>query len=408
MTSARAAALTALGLLAAAIALVVLLLPWDPAVAPWAPLDLATIAYFTDAQVSAIEAYVSAVWLPSFLAVIAGPLAAVLILAVRPLREWLVSLGPRQRPALQSLVVAVVLLTIVRMAALPAWIWTGIVRRNAGLLTSTWVAESWRWLAETTVYVALGSIAVAVALAICRRWPRRGWMAVTVAAMLIAAAVSTLAPLVQRVEGTSADPDLTARVLAIADQLGVQVASVTVIDVADRSPAINANVSGIGPTRTVTIYDTVAQEASPAQIDALVTHELIHVRNNDVVLGTIVAMLGAGAATALAMALILNSGARRGRGPDGRGDAAAVPVLIAVVLVAGLLGTVAGATISRQIERRTDIETVQATGDPEAYAELMVTLATTNKSTLEPARWRYALFFTHPTPLQRLASLSDR
>mgnify|MGYP006151987995 FL=1 len=59
--------------------------------------------------------------------------------------------------------------------------------------------------------------------------------------------------------------------------------------------------------------------------------------------------------------------------------------------------------MSRALEARTDREALAITGDAQAYADLLVRLAVTNRSTLEPPRWRYALLFTHPTPLQRLA-----
>ena len=114
--------------------------------------------------------------------------------------------------------------------------------------------------------------------------------------MLVAVATSALLPLVQRLEGTAADPELTARVIAMADRLGVDVGTVTVIEIADRSPAINAHVSGWGPTRAVTLYDTVGAAVSPEQIDALVAHELVHVREGDVALGTLLAALAAGSA----------------------------------------------------------------------------------------------------------------
>jgi STE24 endopeptidase len=82
-----------------------------------------------------------------------------------------------------------------------------------------------------------------------------------------------------------------------------------------------------------------------------------------------------------------------------------VPLVVAVALVASLVGSVGAVTVSRAMEARTDRDALAVTGDPQAYADLLVRLAVTNKSTLEPPRWRYALLFTHPTPLQRLALL---
>jgi STE24 endopeptidase len=92
-------------------------------------------------------------------------------------------------------------------------------------------------------------------------------------------------------------------------------------------------------------------------------------------------------------------------GARSAGDPRAVPLVIAIALVASLVGSVGAVTVSRAIEVRADRQAIAITGDRQAYADLLTRLAVTNKSTLMPPRWRYALLFTHPTPLQRLEIL---
>lgn len=167
-----------------------------------------------------------------------------------------------------------------------------------------------RWLAETGVFVTLGALGVGLALTLLHRWPRRGWIAIIAGAVLVTVGISAVLPLAQRLEGTAADPALTTRVLDMADALGVDVGAVTVIETADRAPAINAHVSSWGPTRAVTFYDTVAATAAPEEIDALVAHELIHVREGDVAVGTVLAALAAGGTAAVAASLVLSARVR--------------------------------------------------------------------------------------------------
>lgn len=372
--------------------------PWDPTVAPWAQLDLPALADFTAEQVAAINAYVDAAWLPGVLSWLAGPVAALVIWFVAPLRRAFADIGPASRPAVRDLLVAATILTVARLAALPFAAWLAQVRREAGLLVEPWSTWWLRWAAESAIYVALGSVALAVGLAVLRRWPRRGWVVVVSGAGIAAILVTALLPFAQRVQGTAADPQLTERVLAIAERTGVDVGAVSVIAVADSSPAINANVSGWGPTRTVTIYDTVVPTMSDAEIDALIAHELIHVREGDAVLGAALVALGVIATAALTCSLVLSARTRT------RGSA--VPLVIAVVLGVSVVGTMVGSTISRPLESRADREALALVGDAEAYRDLIVRLAITNRSTLEPPSWRYALMFTHPTPLQRLAALT--
>jgi STE24 endopeptidase len=407
VTPARIALVAAATLYVAVVAVALLLVPWDATVAPWADLASDRMAAFTSEQISAIEAYVAAAWIPGFLAWLAPAVLAVIVLIIPRARAILARIGPSNRPFLASILATAALLAATRVVTLPFALLSAQARRDHGLLVES--ATTWwvRWLGESLAVVVIGALGIGIALAILRRWPRRGWIAIVGAAMLVAVATSALLPLIQRLEGTAADPALTARVIAMADRLGVDVGTVTVIETADRSPAINAHVSGWGPTRAVTIYDTVGTAASPEQIDALVAHELVHVREGDVALGTVLAVLAAGGTAALAAALLLSGRTRRWLGASSPGDARMVPLVVAVALVASLVSSVGAVTVSRALEARTDREALTVTGDRDAYADLLVSLAVTNKSTLTPPRWRYALLFTHPTPLQRLAILDS-
>lgn len=391
----------------AAVIVALVFVPWDAGVAPWSDLATDRLADFTAEQVAATESYVSAVWLPGVLAWLAPAVLALGVLLVPQARAALARIGPRSNPFISSFLATAALLAATQLVALPFALLVAQARRDAGLLTEA--ASAWwlRWLAESLAYVALGALGVAIALAILRRWPRRGWIAIVAGAVVAAFAVSALLPLTQRLEGTAADPALTSRVLAMADRLGVEVGTVTVIEVGDRSPMINAHVSGWGPTRAVTIYDTVGDSLSPAQIDALVAHELVHVREGDVALGTALAALAAGGTAALAAALVLSGRVRVRLHARNPGDPRVIPLVVAVGLVASLVGSVGAATVSRSLESRTDREALAVTGDPQAYADLLMRLAVTNRSTLVPPRWRYALLFTHPTPLQRLELLHE-
>lgn len=407
MTPARAALLTALALYAAAMITALVLVPWDAAVAPWADLAADQLAAFTPEQVSAIEEYVAAAWLPGVLAWIAPAALALVALLVAAVRNALARIGPHRKPFVANVLAAAALLAATRIVTLPFVLLAAQARRDYGLLIEPWSTWWLRWLGESLAFVALGALGVGIALAVLRRWPQRGWIAVVAGAVLVALATSAVIPLIQRLEGTAADAALTARVLAMADRIGVDVGTVTVVEMADRSPAINAHVSGWGPTRAVTIYDTVSGTASPAEIDALVAHELVHVREGDVALGTLLAGLAAGGTAALAAGLVLSRRVRARLGASSPGDARMVPLVVAVALVASLVGSVGAVTVSRALEARTDREALAFTGDPQAHKDLLVRLAVTNKSTLEPPRWRYALLFTHPTPLQRLALLDQ-
>ena len=63
---------------------------------------------------------------------------------------------------------------------------------------------------------------------------------------------------------------------------GVPVRDVLVADASRRTTALNAYVSGLGPTRRIVVYDTLLREAPPAEVEAVVAHELGHAKDGDV------------------------------------------------------------------------------------------------------------------------------
>lgn len=404
-SSSRAAVVVAIALAVIGIVVAIVFVPWEADVAPWATLQIpAALDFFTEQQRADISAYVDAAWLPGLLSVVAGPVLALVVLASARLRRSLSRVGPRERPVIRDFLAGFALILATRLVALPFDVWLAVVRRDNGLLIEPWGTWLLRWSGTALVIALLGALAVTVALGIVRRWPRRGWIAVVAGAAVAVAAVSLVVPFVNVVDGTRSDPIVRDRVLAIAKDAGVEVGDVVVVDVADRSPALNATVSGWGPTRTVTLYDTLLTTATPEQVDAIVAHELVHVRDNDVVLGTALAMLGAAVVVSIGLALAMSPGVRQRLGVRGRADTPLVALLVAVVLAGTVVALPVSATISRAIEARADRDAVAITGDPAAYADLIALLAVTNRSTLEPPPWRYALFFTHPTPLQRIAA----
>lgn len=404
-SSSRAAVVVAIALAVIGVIVAIVFVPWDVDVAPWATLQIpAALDFFTEQQRADISAYVDAAWLPGLLSVVAGPVLALVVLASARLRRSLSRVGPRERPVIRDFLAGFALILATRLVALPFDVWLAVVRRDNGLLIEPWGTWLLRWSGTALVIALLGALAVTLALGIVRRWPRRGWIAVVAGAAVAVAAVSLVVPFVNVVDGTRSDPLVRDRVLAIAKDAGVEVGDVVVVDVADRSPVLNATVSGWGPTRTVTLYDTLLTTATPEQVDAIVAHELVHVRDNDVVLGTALAMLGAAVVVSIGLALAMSPGVRQRLGVRGRADTPLVALLVAVVLAGTVVALPVSATISRAIEARADRDAVAITGDPAAYADLIALLAVTNRSTLEPPPWRYALFFTHPTPLQRIAA----
>src|SRR5215207_4472103 len=151
------------------------------------------------------------------------------------------------------------------------------------------------------------------------------------------------------------DGPLRTAVLRLADDEGVPVDDVLEADASRRTTTLNAYVSGYGSTRRVVLYDNLVRDVPQNQVLSVVAHELGHARHDDVLAGSLLG--AAGAVLGMGLLGVVLAGRRRGDEPEDprrASDPAAVPRVLALVAVAGLLASPVQNGISRRIETRAD------------------------------------------------------
>jgi hypothetical protein len=92
----------------------------------------------------------------------------------------------------------------------------------------------------------------------------------------------------------------------------------------------------------------------------------------------------------------------RAAGVRGLSDPAVVALVLALASVGSLVAAPASTVVSRRIEARADVHSLDLTRDVEGFAEMQRRLAVTNLSDLQPAWWRTAFFATHPSAPWRI------
>lgn len=281
----------------------------------------------------------------------------------------------------------------------PLALWSGFIReRRWGFSTQRWPS----WAADRAKAVGVDIVLTAAALlglvGLARALP--GWWAAPAAAAFAFAALLlsfvapvVLEPLFNRYSPLK-DAALARELRRLAERAGVPVRDVLVQDASRRTRKANAYVSGLARTRRVVVSDTLLEGASPAEVRLVVAHELGHRRDRHVLLGTLLAMVGAVTATVAVWALL---GTRVA-------DPHQVPLLLLIGLGIGLTSLPATTAVSRRWERAADRYSLELTGDRAAYETAFRRLARTNLADLDPPRLLYLLLFTHPTPPQRLAA----
>ena len=349
-------------------------------------------------------------WRPRYAAALANGLLGLALLAVLafgPPGDRLYALfdgWPRWAAAAGFAAATLVLGAILR---LPVSFWAGFEHeRTWGFSTQTlagWVID---WLKSLGMGVALAVPALAGLIGTARAfpswWPLIAASAASVLVLLLAwAAPVVLEPLFNRTRPLE-DGDLAAELRALAEEAQVPVRDVLVTDASRRTRKLNAYVSGLGSTRRVVLFDTLAGAAPPEEVRLVVAHELGHRRARHLAKGTLLAMAGA-ALFVLALWGLLQWGALLAAiGATGPGDPRVIPF---VLLLGGCLEALLsplGSALSRRWERQADAFSLALTRDPETFESTHRRLALANLSDLAPPRLVYLAWFTHPTAPERI------
>lgn len=409
--SARLAAAVALLLLTGAlVAVVAVTTPWRPLGTPpggRVPVDVSRD--FSGTQVQREQAFHRALRPGSFTRLGVG-LAVALALGLTPLGARLIDLVARPfgggwgwQVALGALALSV----LGQLVTLPFAIYGETVLRRYGLSTQDWGG----WTIDLLKAFAISAVlSVAVLLgfyAATRAAPRTWWAWTAAAAAALVFALSYLFPVVVEPafnKFTSMPAgELRDSLITMARDDGVPVRDVLVADASRRTTSLNAYVSGLGSTRRIVVYDTLLAKAPPDEVRLIVAHELGHAKLHDVRTGTVIGALGAAVACCLAYLLLTWPWLLGRAGVTGAQDGRSVALVFALVALIGLLTLPAQSLVSRRIEARADVHSLDLTRDPATFIESEKRLAATNLSDLRPNPIVYAIFFSHPTAPERIA-----
>ncbi len=233
-------------------------------------------------------------------------------------------------------------------------------------------------------------------------WWLYAWAGFTLVSLALSQAVPRwVMPLFNRF--TPLEQPLRGRLEELLARCGVRAQGLWVMDASRRSAHGNAFVTGWGGGRRIVLFDTLLARHEPDEIEAVLAHELGHVRHGHILSG-----MGRGAVLSLAgfAALGLLGGGTRLTAPLGLPADPAL-TLIAFSLWLGALGPVlglAGHWFSRRAEFQADRFARDAVG-AEPLVRALVRLTRDSAGTLTPDPW-FALFeYSHPPVPLRVAEL---
>jgi STE24 endopeptidase len=293
------------------------------------------------------------------------------------------------------------------LIVLPWTIYTGFFReRQYGLMNQNFGA----WAGEQAIGLGVSIVTTALMLlvvfAVIRRAPRTWWLwgTAAVTAMIafgIAIAPVFVAPLFNKYTPMPAGP-LRTQILAMAAANHIPADNVYVFDASKQSKRISANVSGLGPTIRVSLNDNLLNRATPAEVKAVMGHEMGHY-----VLGHIWRLVLAFAGMTFLVMLLLwwatpRILARWGAkwGVESVADPAVVPLFALIVTIFMLATQPVFNTIVRTQEAEADAFGLDAAREPDGFASVAMKLSEYRK--IEPTPLEEALFYDHPSGRTRV------
>jgi STE24 endopeptidase len=249
-------------------------------------------------------------------------------------------------------------------------------------------------------FLALGGeflficVALLVTMALARLLHSTWWLPATAVFVALAALFAFIGPyLTPGLEPPDARLAADARELARAQTLPP--VAVRIEKVREFTNAPNAYAFGLGDTRRVVLWDTLADgDFRRRELRSVIAHELGHHGHDHIAKG-----IGWFALLVLPAALAVAVATRR----RGLADPAAVPVALFVVVILSLVAAPLQAATSRRYEAEADWAALNATGDPQAMETLHRRFTDEGLADPDPPGWFAFLFDSHPSGLDRVA-----
>jgi STE24 endopeptidase len=364
---------------------------WDTSVPAGLELPALDVeAAFDPADVEEAEDYETVVrWL-----FIASQLALVAVLAVYVRRGARFAGESAAGPIGTGFLIGMMGLALVWLAQLPfglVELWWSRRHDVVEIGYVDYVVEDFLALGGEFLFICL---ALLVTMALARVLRSAWWLPATAVFVALAALFAFLGPfLTPGLKLPDARIAADARELARAPTLPS--VPVRVQEVREFTNAPNAYAFGLGDTRRVVLWDTLADDGfSRREVRSVIAHELGHHGHDH-----IAKRIGWFALLVLPASLAVAVATRR----RGLSDPAAVPVALFVVVILSLVTAPLQAAASRRYEAEADWAALNATRDPQAMATLHRRFADEGLADPDPPGWFAFLFDSHPSGLDRVA-----
>jgi Zn-dependent protease with chaperone function len=257
------------------------------------------------------------------------------------------------------------------------------------------------------VGLVLGGIAVELLYSILRHFPQHWWLVAWAAFLGLFVLLAQLAPVILFPIFYKFEPldneDLKQRLVHLGERAGTRVRGVYKWNLSEKSKKANAALTGLGSTRRIILADTLLNNFSPDEIEAVLAHELGHHVHRHI-LKSIVMQAATTFVGFWAANWVLHYAVDRLHMFETLSDFANLPLLVLVSAVLSVLLLPALNAYSRYNERQADRYAFESITSVDPFISSMNKLAEQNLAERTPSKWVELLFHSHPAISRRVAA----
>ena len=313
--------------------------------------------------------------------------------------------GGRWWLALPLFVLAVLLLRTFLYAPVAAYS-EFVIQRQAGLSTitaGTWLLDIVKSILLNTVILSLAGLPVIWLIrTLPGIWPLpAAGVILAISAFGIWISPWLIDPLFNKFKPLE-DTELAGQIRALAQNAGVPVKNVFVMDASRRSTYLNAYFTGMGNSRRVVLYDTLVKECSREEVLSVVSHELGHWKSDHIMKGFILEAAGVIVGLWLFWLLLASPPVREFFGLPGQTSLVLLVLLPFLISLSGVLTAPLISAVSRRFERQADMISLVLTGDIGAFISVEQKLVRHAKADLLSPRLLHDIYGSHPLPEERI------
>ena len=308
---------------------------------------------------------------------------------------------------LQTALYAASYIAISTLVLLPWSAYEGFFREHQyGMSNQDFGAWFGEQMKELAIGLVLGTLAATAIYAVLRRAPRTWWLwgsLVTIGLAMFAVAIAPvyLEPVFNDFKPL-ADSPLKQEILSLARAQEIPATDVYQFDASKQTKRMSAHVSGLFGTTRISMNDNLMNRGSHEEIKAVLGHEMGHYVLNHVYKGItfIGILIVAGFAFVRWSFEKLRASSAARWGIRDVGDVAGMPLLLFLLSAYFFVLTPVDNTITRTMEAEADNYGLNASREPDGFAQAALHLSEYRK--MEPGPVEEWLFYDHPSGWHRI------